>query len=85
MYEANRKLVTKWLRNPPGGNSLHVSPYFPIRFLMFNLVLTQFLWVFPMFPLVFLPVSYFRSYVSNVYFRIFTLSCAYFPSCLFES
>ena len=25
MYEAAWKLMTKWLRNPPSGNSLHVS------------------------------------------------------------
>ena len=37
-------------------------PYFPIRFLMFHQLLPQSLWVFPVFSLVFLPVSCFRSY-----------------------
>ena len=63
LYEAASKLVTKWLRNPPSGNSLHVSLHFPIRLLMFHLLFPQFLWLYPMFPLVFLPISYFRSYV----------------------
>ena len=53
----------RWLRNPPSGNFLHVSLIlFPMRFLMFHLLFPQFLWVFPLFPLLFLPVSYFRSY-----------------------
>ena len=45
--------------------------HFPIRFLMFHLVFPQFLWVFPMFPLVFLPVSYFRSYNKKTLFHKF--------------
>ena len=36
---------------------------FAIRFIVFNLLFQQFLWVFSMFPLVFLYVSCFRSYV----------------------
>ena len=58
MYEAALKLVTKWLRNPPSGNSLYaslISPY-----------VSPVLWVFLMFSLVFLPVSYFISYESTV-------------------
>ena len=39
----------------------NMFPHHPIRFLMSHLLFPQFLWVFPMFPLVFLPVSYFRS------------------------
>ena len=36
---ATWKLLTKWLRNPPGGNnSLHVSPHFFRRLLMFYLL-----------------------------------------------
>ena len=66
MYEAAWKWseyeVTKWLRNLPTGNSLHVYLHFPIHFLMFHLLFPKFLWAFPMFPLVFLHVSYFRSY-----------------------
>ena len=36
---------------------------------MFHLLFHKFLWVFPIFPLVFLPVSYFRSYAN------FLLNC----------
>ena len=32
-----RKLMTKWLRNSPNCNSLHVSPHFPMDFLTFHL------------------------------------------------
>ena len=62
MYKATWKLVTNWLRNPRSTNSLHVSYHFSIHFFMFHLLFPPFLWVFPMFPLVFLPVFYFRSY-----------------------
>ena len=63
MYETAWKLVTKWLRNLPRNPPVpYTFPHFPIHFLMFHLLFTQFLWVFPMFPFVFLPVSYFRSY-----------------------
>ena len=50
VYEAAEKLVTKWLRDLPSGNSLHVSLHFLIRFFMFHLLLRQCLWVFSMFP-----------------------------------
>ena len=60
-YEAAWKLVTKWLRNSPIGNSLLVSLHYPLHFFMFHLLFPQFLWAFPMFPLVFLLVPYFKS------------------------
>ena len=63
IHEAALKPVTMWLRNPPSDNSLYVSPNFGIRFLMFPLLFTPLPWIFPVFHLVFLPVSYFRSYI----------------------
>ena len=66
VYEAAEKLVTKWLRDLPSGNSLHVSLHFLIRFLIFHLLFRQCLWVFSMFSQEFLPVSYFRSYAGKV-------------------
>ena len=47
--------TTKW-QFPP------CFSHFPIRFFMFHLFFHQCLWVFPMFPLVFLPVFYYRLY-----------------------
>ena len=32
MCEATWTLVSKWLRNPPSGNSLSLSPHFPQTF-----------------------------------------------------
>ena len=61
------KLMTKWLRNLPSDNSIQCFPRFSIRFLMFHLLFSQFLGVFPMFSL-FLSVPYFRSYGSNIRF-----------------
>ena len=62
MHETAWKLVTKWLRNMPSGDSLHVFLHFPIRFSMFHLLFRKFCGVLPMFSLVFLFVSYFSSY-----------------------
>ena len=62
IYEVAWKLVTKWLKNTLSRNSLHVSLHFAIFFLIFHLVFSKSLWVFSMFSVVFLPVSYFRSY-----------------------
>ena len=41
----------------------HVSPRSLLRSLVFHIVFPLFLWAFPTFPLVFLPLTYFRSYV----------------------
>ena len=51
-----------------------MSPHFLIRFLMFQLLFPLFLWVFPVFPLVFLPVSYFRSYAFYVHCSSYCLN-----------
>lgn len=56
--------MTKWLSHPPSGNSLHLSPHFPIHFFKFHILFPQSLCVFPIFPLVFLHVSYFRFYIN---------------------
>ena len=56
--------MTKWLSHPPSGNSLHLSPNFPIHFFKFHILFPQFLCVFRTFPLVFLHVSYFRFYIN---------------------
>ena len=46
----------------------YMSPlHFVIRFLMFHLLFPQLLWVFPMIPLKFPPVYYFRSYAFHVH------------------
>ena len=46
----------------------YMSPlHFLIRFLMFHLLFPQLLWVFPMIPLKFPPVYYFRSYAFHVH------------------
>ena len=58
MHETAWKLVTKWLRNPPSGNYLHVSPIYPYVSSCFIYCFPSFFCVFPMFPLVFLPVFF---------------------------
>ena len=57
-----KELVFKWLKNPCQGSSLNISLHFHLRFPMFDVVFLLFLWAFPVFPLVFLPASYFRYY-----------------------
>ena len=53
---------------------------FPHCFLMFpQLFPNQFLWVFPMLPLVFHPVFYFRSYVCLSYLKCYTLTHNWTP------
>ena len=56
----NRTIIS--IISPLSCNSLHVFPHFPLRFLMFHLVFPQSLWIFPIFLVMFLTVSYFRSY-----------------------
>ena len=75
MHEAAWKLVTKWLRNPPSSISLHfisvyVSPISPYVSSCFTYWLRSFFLVFPMFFLVFLPVSYFRSYIYEIVLKL---------------
>lgn len=45
----------------------YMFPPFLIHFLMFHLLFPQLLWVFPMIPLKFPPVYYFRSYAFHVH------------------
>ena len=59
------------------GISYMSLPHFPVCFLMFHLVFPQFLRVFPMFPLVLLPVYYFRSYVNYYTELLFQMSHSY--------
>ena len=42
IYQASWKLVTKWPRNPPSGNSLHVSSILPHVFTFFNFYFPSF-------------------------------------------
>ena len=60
------KPVTKWLKNSPNGNSLHAFPYFPLRFLMLHHCFPNFIRYFPFFNLVFISISYFRSYEKSL-------------------
>ena len=67
IYEGAWNPVTKCLRIPVNGHSPHVCPHFLVHFLVFHIVFLLFLWAFPIFPLVFRPVSnFFRSYVLNI-------------------
>ena len=49
-YEAAWKLVTKWLRSSPSGNSLHVFPISPYVSLCFTHCFRSFFGCFPCFP-----------------------------------
>ena len=70
IYEAAWELVTKCLRNPRKQQFPICSPYFLLRFPMFHIVFPLFLQAFAMFPLVFLSVSYFRSYSSFISIKL---------------
>ena len=53
--------------------------HFLIRFLMFHLLFPQFLWLFPMFSLVFFPVSYFRFYGMEITTKFIHLNLILHP------
>lgn len=50
MYDAASKLVSKWLRNPLGGNFLHVSPISPYVSSCFTYCFPNFFWYLAFFP-----------------------------------
>ena len=63
MYEEAEELVTKWLRNPPPQQFHTCFPPFLFMFPHVSRSISPFFFqAFPLFPLVFLPIYYFRSW-----------------------
>ena len=94
MYQASWKLVTKWPRNPPSGNSLHVSSILPHVFTCFNFCFPSFFGYFPCLPWCFslffilgLTVLYVISLLGHwcLYFIILILINVFSSLCLVQT